>query len=61
MVTTDKDIPEKAPRFERLEVRISKSKKALFVRKATVQGWSLTDFLIASRKLRRERCARMIC
>jgi uncharacterized protein (DUF1778 family) len=35
-------------RSERLETRISKGQKELFVRAATLQGRSLTDFLIAS-------------
>ena len=48
MVTTENDTAEKASRSERLEARISKAQKALFVRAATVQGRSLTDFLIAS-------------
>ena len=48
MVTTEKDTREKASRSERLEARISKAQKTLFVRAATVQGRSLTDFLIAS-------------
>ena len=48
MLTTENDTAEKAPRVERLEARISKAQKALFVRAATVQGRSLTDFLIAS-------------
>ena len=48
MVTTENDTREKASRSERLEARISKAQKALFVRAATVQGRSLTDFLIAS-------------
>jgi uncharacterized protein (DUF1778 family) len=48
MLTADRDTPEKAPRLERLEARISKAQKTLFLRAATVQGRSLTDFLIAS-------------
>lgn len=48
MLTTDIDAPEKATRSERLEARISKAQKTLFLRAATVQGRSLTDFLIAS-------------
>ncbi len=38
----------KQPRVERLEARISKAQKQLFVRAAELQGRSLTDFLIAS-------------
>lgn len=48
MVTTAIDAPDKATRSERLEARISKAQKMLFLRAATVQGRSLTDFLIAS-------------
>ena len=48
MLTAENDTAEKALRVERLEARISKAQKALFVRAATVQGRSLTDFLIAS-------------
>ncbi len=40
--------PEKHPRSERLEARISKAQKELFVRAAELQGRSLTDFLLAS-------------
>jgi uncharacterized protein (DUF1778 family) len=38
----------KGPRSERLEARISKAQKELFVRAAELQGRSLTDFLVAS-------------
>lgn len=48
MVTTAIEAPDKATRSERLEARISKAQKTLFLRAATVQGRSLTDFLIAS-------------
>ena len=58
MVTTENDIREKASRSERLEARISKAQKALFVRAATVQGRSLTDFLIASVQEAAERALR---
>jgi uncharacterized protein (DUF1778 family) len=58
MLTTDNDAPGKAPRLERLEARISKAQKALFVRAATVQGRSLTDFLIASMQEAAERALR---
>ena len=47
-MTTVIDAPDKATRSERLEARISKAQKTLFLRAATVQGRSLTDFLIAS-------------
>ena len=55
---TDKDTPEKSPRLERLEARISMAQKALFVRAATVQGLSLKDFLIASMQEAAERALR---
>ena len=58
MVTTENDTAEKASRSERLEARISKAQKTLFVRAATVQGRSLTDFLIASVQEAAERALR---
>ena len=58
MVTTEKATAEKASRSERLEARISKAQKTLFVRAATVQGRSLTDFLIASVQEAAERALR---
>ena len=48
MLTTDRDRPEKTPRSERLEARVSKAQKDLFLRAASLQGRSLTDFVIAS-------------
>jgi uncharacterized protein (DUF1778 family) len=57
-MTTDRDTSEKAPRLERLEARISKAQKTLFLRAATVQGRSLTDFLIASVQEAAERALR---
>jgi uncharacterized protein (DUF1778 family) len=48
MLTTDMDRPEKIRRCERLEARISKAQKDLFLRAASLQGRSLTDFMIAS-------------
>jgi len=48
MLTTDRDRPEKTPRSERLEARVSKAQKDLFLRAASLQGRSLTDFMIAS-------------
>jgi uncharacterized protein (DUF1778 family) len=45
---TDASAPAKRPRSERLEARISKAQKELFVRAAGLQGRSLTGFLIAS-------------
>ena len=38
----------KRPRSERLEARISREQKYLFLRAAEVQGRSLTDFVVAS-------------
>ena len=58
MVTTEHDTREQASRSERLEARISKTQKALFVRAATLQGRSLTDFLIASVQEAAERALR---
>ena len=58
MVTTEHDTRGKTSRSERLEARISKAQKALFVRAATVQGRSLTDFLIASVQEAAERALR---
>ena len=58
MVTTENNIREKASRSERLEARISKAQKMLFVRAATLQGRSLTDFLIASVQEAAERALR---
>ena len=48
MLRTDKDTAGKGPRAERLEARVTKEQKALFVRAAELQGRSLTDFLVAS-------------
>lgn len=45
---TQANAPAKRQRSERLEARISKTQKELFVRAADLQGRSLTDFLIAS-------------
>lgn len=42
------DPAPKPARSERLEARISKAQKELFVRAADLQGRSLTDFVIAS-------------
>ena len=36
------------PRADRLEARVTKAQKELFVRAAELQGRSLTDFLVAS-------------
>jgi uncharacterized protein (DUF1778 family) len=48
MLRTDLDIAGKRTRTERLEARVSKEQKDLFVRAAELQGRSLTDFVIAS-------------
>jgi uncharacterized protein (DUF1778 family) len=42
------DTAGKRTRTERLEARLSKEQKDLFVRAAELQGRSLTDFVIAS-------------
>lgn len=39
---------KKRPRSERLEARVSRDQKDLFLRAAELQGRSLTDFVIAS-------------
>ena len=48
MVRTDTETGGKRSRTERLEARVSKEQKDLFVRAAELQGRSLTDFVIAS-------------
>ena len=48
MLRTDTDTAGKRPRSERLEARISREQKELFLRAAELQGRSLTDFLVAS-------------
>jgi uncharacterized protein (DUF1778 family) len=48
MPKTDTDTARKRPRSERLEARVSREQKELFLRAATLQGRSLTDFLVAS-------------
>ena len=48
MLRTDSDTAGKRTRTERLEARVSKEQKDLFVRAAELQGRSLTDFVIAS-------------
>src|ERR1700730_15342893 len=42
------DTVEKPPRDERLEARVSREQKDLFLQAAALQGRSLTDFLVAS-------------
>ncbi len=58
MPPKDAETEEKFPRVERLEARVSKAQKNLFLRAATVQGRSLTDFLIASVQEAAERALR---
>ncbi len=48
MLKTNTDTVGKRARSERLEARVSKEQKDLFVRAAELQGRSLTDFVIAS-------------
>jgi len=48
MLKTNTDTVGKRARSERLEARVSKEQKDLFVRAAELQGRSLTDFLVAS-------------
>lgn len=48
MMRTETDMPGKTSRSERLEARVSKAQKKLFLQAAELQGRSLTDFLIAS-------------
>ena len=55
---TAMNVPEKAARAERLEARVSKAQKSLFLRAAELQGRSLTDFLIASVQDAAERILR---
>ena len=58
MLTTELNTAGKTPRSERLEARVSKAQKNLFLRAATLQGRSLTDFLIASVQEAAERALR---
>lgn len=48
MPRTEADTARARARTERLEARVSKEQKDLFVRAAELQGRSLTDFLVAS-------------
>lgn len=48
MPRMDAHTAEKRSRPERLEARVSREQKDLFVRAAELQGRSLTDFLVAS-------------
>jgi uncharacterized protein (DUF1778 family) len=48
MLGRDSVTAGKHTRTERLEVRVSREQKDLFVRAAELQGRSLTDFVIAS-------------
>ena len=58
MLTTELNTVGKTPRSERLEARVSKAQKNLFLRAAELQGRSLTDFLIASGQEAAERLLR---
>lgn len=58
MLTTELNTVGKTPRSERLEARVSKAQKNLFLRAAELQGRSLTDFLIASVQEAAERILR---
>ncbi len=58
MLTTELNTAGKTPRSERLEARVSKAQKNLFLRAAELQGRSLTDFLIASAQEAAERILR---
>jgi len=58
MLTTAMNRPGKASRSERLEARVSKAQKKLFLQAAELQGRSLTDFLIASAQEAAERILR---
>jgi uncharacterized protein (DUF1778 family) len=48
MPRRDTDTARKRPRSERLEARVSREQKELFLRAATLQGRSLADFLVSS-------------
>jgi len=48
LVRTDTETGGKRSRTERLEARVSKEQKDLFLRAAELQGRSLTDFVVAS-------------
>jgi uncharacterized protein (DUF1778 family) len=48
MPRTATDTAAKRSRSERLEARVSREQKELFLQAATLQGRSLTDFLVAS-------------
>ncbi len=48
MITKNRGKPGRTARSERLEARVSRAQKTLFVRAASLQGRSLTDFLVAS-------------
>ena len=48
MPRTNADTTGQRSRSERLEARVSMEQKTLFIRAATLQGRSLTDFLVAS-------------
>ena len=58
MITKDREKPGKTSRSERLEARVSKAQKNLFLRAASLQGRSLTDFLSTSVQEAAERAVR---
>ena len=58
MITKDMEKAGKASRSERLEARVSKAQKNFFLRAASLQGRSLTDFLITSVQEAAERALR---
>ena len=58
MITKDREKPGKTSRSERLEARVSKAQKNFFLRAASLQGRSLTDFLITSVQEAAERAVR---
>jgi uncharacterized protein (DUF1778 family) len=58
MNTKDRDKPEKRSRSERLDARVSKAQKTLFLRAAALQGRSLTDFPVASMQEAAEKTLR---
>lgn len=58
MLTKNLNKAGKTSRSERLEARVSKAQKNLFLRAAEIQGRSLTDFLITSVQEAAEKAVR---
>ena len=58
MITQIMEKPGKTSRSERLEAPVSKAQKSFFLRAASLQGRSLTDFLITSVQEAAERALR---